>query len=676
MTTQQQKLFSWICCLLVGLTLECQAALTIYVSPEGSDDGAGTKFAPFQSLERARDAIRQIKKSRGLLPKGGFIVELLAGIYELDKPLVLTTEDSGTKGAPIVYRAQPGKKVRISGGKRITNFKKVTDAQVLAVVDAAARNSLVQADMKQLGIQDFGKLSERGFGCPVRTAHMELFFQDKPMILARWPNEGYVKIADLSGGAQSGQFKYSEERPKRWRQENDVWIYGYWYHDWADSYMSVETIDVQNQTLQMKNKPTYGLRKGQRWFALNLLSELDTPGEYYVDTKKGMLYFWPPASLQGGAAVVSATDRLISMKDTKYVTVQGMILEACRSTAITISGGDHNRIVDCVIRNTGNKAVTVSGADHTVSSCTIYETGDGGISLSGGDRKTLTPARLRAENNHIYNFSRWCHTYRPAVGVGGCGNIVRHNLIHHGPHNAIQLGGNDHTIEYNEIHHVCQDTGDVGAFYMGRDWTARGTVIRYNYWHHISGPGRLGAMGVYLDDQASGITIFGNIFFDVTRAVFIGGGCDNVVENNIFVDCTPSAHIDARGLGWQKKFTDDPKATLRTRLKSMPYRNPLWQKRYPNLANILTDDPGTPKRNRVTRNICVGGKWDDIHNGTRKYQIVENNLVDQNPHFLGSENQDFQLHPQKQDFQLKPTSPALKLGFQPIPIERIGLRKK
>ena len=667
MTNQQQKVFLWISFLLVCLTLESQAALTIYVSPEGSDEGAGTRIAPFQSLERARDAIRQIKKSRGRIPSGGFIVELQEGTYELDKPLELTAEDSGAKGSPIVYRAQPGKEVRISGGKRIANFQKVTDANVLAKVDPAARNFLVQADLKQLGIRDFGKLSERGFGYPVRTAHLELFYLDKPMTLARWPNEGYVKIADLSGGAQSGQFKYSEERPQRWRQEDDVWIYGYWYHDWADSYIPIEKIDLQNKTLQLKTKPRYGLRKGQRWCALNLLSELNTPGEYYVDSKQGKLYFWPPAPLKNGTAVVSVTEQLFTMKDSKYVTIQGVILEACRATAVTISGGDHNRILDCVMRNIGNKAVTVSGSDHIVSGCTIYETGDGGISLSGGDRKTLTPARLQAENNHIYHYSRWCHTYRPAVGVGGCGNIVRHNLIHHGPHNAIQLGGNDHVIEFNEIHHVCQDTGDVGAFYMGRDWTARGTVIRYNYWHHISGPGRLGAMGVYLDDQASGITIFGNIFLEVTRAVFIGGGCDNVVENNIFVDCMPSAHIDARGLGWQKKFTDDPKATLRVQLRAMPYQNPLWSQRYPNLVNILKDDPGTPKRNRVVRNICMGGKWDDIHAGTRNYQIVEDNLVGKDPHFVNRENQ---------DFRLKPTSPAFELGFKPIPLEQIGLRRK
>ncbi len=252
------------------------------------------------------------------------------------------------------------------------------------------------------------------------------------------------------------------------------------------------------------------------------------------------------------------------------------------------------------------------------------------------------------------------------MAVGGCGNVVRHNLFHHGQHSAIQLGGNDHVIERNEIHSVCWDTGDVGAFYMGRDWTARGTVIRHNYFHHISGPGQHGAMGVYLDDQASGISVLGNVFWKVTRAVFIGGGCDNVVENNVFVGCNPAVHIDARGLGWQKKATDDPRGTLRTRLAAMPYKNALWAKRYPNLPNILNDEAGTPKRNRIERNISVGGRWDDIDRRTRKHQVVKDNLVGKDPHFVDAK---------AGDFRLKKTSPAFKLGFKAIPIEQIGLYK-
>ncbi|NQT88904.1 right-handed parallel beta-helix repeat-containing protein, partial [bacterium] len=488
----------------------------------------------------------------------------------------------------------------------------------------------------------------------------------KPMTLARWPNAGYVPMTGLPKGKMARVFNYDGDRPARWAAEPDLWVYGYWYHDWADNYMKVARVDTKARSIEIVNPHRYGFKKGNRWHVLNCLAELDSPGEYYVDRATGILTFWPPADLAAGRPMVSVAKNLVEMKETSYVTIQGFTLEACRGMAVNISGGSHNQLVGCTIRNIGNRGVLVTGADNAVIGCDITETGDGGIAMHGGDRKTLTPARLLAENNHIHAYSRWCHVYRAGVQVGGCGNIVRHNLIHNGHHNGIQLGGNDHVIELNEVHDVCYDTGDVGAFYMGRDWTSRGTVIRHNYWHDIQGPGHFGAMGVYLDDQASGIAITGNIFHKVTRAVFIGGGCDNVVENNVFVDCTPSAHIDARGLGWQKKATDDPKATLRSQLRAMPYKNALWAKRYPNLPNILNDDPGTPKRNRFVRNICVDGKWDHIDAKTRKYQTVENNLVGKDPKFVDR---------LAGDFRLKPDSPALAMGFKPIPIEKIGLYK-
>lgn len=635
----------------------------LYVAPDGDDAASGDMAAPLASLEGARDRIRTMKQEGGL-PAGGVVVLVRGGVYERDRAFELSGEDSGTAEAPIVYRSHPGEEVRLVGGREVTGFEPVTDEAVLARLEESARGSVMQADLRAQGIEDFGQLSQRGFAEPVHVSHMELFFEDRPMTLARWPNEGYSTMIELPDGERARRFQYEGDRPARWVDEPDVWVYGYWYHDWADNYMKVEAIDTEARIITKESQHRYGLRKGHRWRALNVLAELDMPGEYYVDRESGILYFRPPGDIAQGRPTVSIVERLVVMTDVRHVTLRGFTLEACRGTAVTVSGGEHNAVAACTIRNIGNRAVSVSGTDSAVAGCDIYETGDGGISLGGGDRATLTPARLIAENNHIHHFSRWSQTYRPAVGVGGVGNIVRHNLIHHGTHNGIQLSGNEHLIELNEIHSVCLETGDVGAFYMGRDWTARGTVIRHNYWHNIRGPGRIGAMGVYLDDQASGITIFGNVFFDVTRAAFIGGGVDNTVENNIFVDCVPSVHIDARGLGWQKAATDAPDGTLRTRLRSMPIDGDLWRERYPTLPGILDDDPGTPKRNRVVRNISVGGRWDNIHAGTRHHQIIEDNLVDEDPHFVD---------PEGRDFRLRETSPAFELGFRPIPLERIGV---
>jgi uncharacterized Ntn-hydrolase superfamily protein len=198
---------------------------------------------------------------------------------------------------------------------------------------------------------------------------------------------------------------------------------------------------------------------------------------------------------------------------------------------------------------------------------------------------------------------------------------------------------------------------------MGRDWTARGTIIRHNYFHDIKGPGLHGAMAVYLDDAASGISIIGNIFHRAGRAAFIGGGRDNLVENNIFVDCPASVHVDARGVGWMKDHVEAD-GTLPQRLRAMPYKQPPWSEKYPRLVNILNDSPGQPSGNIVRRNISFGGKWLNVESKAMPLIKFKDNFVDKDPHFVDSE---------RLDFRLRPDSPAFAMGFQQIPVEKIGL---
>ena len=219
-------------------------------------------------------------------------------------------------------------------------------------------------------------------------------------------------------------------------------------------------------------------------------------------------------------------------------------------------------------------------------------------------------------------------------------------------------------------HIVVYESGDAGAFYVGRDWTQRGTVLRYNYWHQIVGATGHGGMTIYLDDQHCGHTIHGNLFERCSRAVFIGGGDDNVVTNNVFIDCWRAAHIDNRGMGWQKKATDDPNGTLRKRLRSMPYTSDLWRRRYPTLPGILEDDPNIPKRNVFARNISAGGVWDDIHKGTRQYQTVKDNLVVEAPTWITLTKD---AGGRIRSLRFADPAQAKAIGFTPLPVDKMGV---
>ncbi len=660
---------------LICVTATAAEPTTFFVAPDGNDAWSGKLLepkaaktdGPLATLEGARDAIRRLKQA-GPLPAGGVVVELCGGVYERNGALQLTADDSGTAESPIEYRARPGDSVRLIGGKRITGFAPVTDAVLLERLDPGARSHVLQADLRAQEVTDFGGPAGGG---------LELFFQGRPMRIARWPNEGFVKIVQVQGptpvdirgtkGCREGIFSYEGDRPQRWKDEKDVWLHGYWFWDWADQRQKVASIDTEKRvvTLAPPNHH-YGYRKGQWFYAFNVLAEIDQPGEWYLDRERGVLYFWPPAPIASGETLVSVVPTLISLKDTSHVTIRGLTFEAMRSTAVVISGGSHNRLVGCTIRNGGGNAVSVTGTANGVAGCDIDQMAEGGISLSGGDRKTLTPAGLVAENNHIHHYGRFKPMYSAGISVHGVGNRIAHNLIHDAPHQAIGFGGNDHVIELNEIHNVCFESNDAGAIYSGRDWTMRGTVIRHNYLHHIYGFQRRGCVGVYLDDMYCGTEISGNVFFQVPRAAFIGGGRDCQIVNNVFVDCTPAVHIDARALGWAHDHADSwiREGREKGTLSGIRFREPPYSDRYPPLVPILDEDPAAPRGNVVARNICWGGRWDEIEAKARPLVKFENNLLDTDPLFVDAA---------KLNFQLREDSPAWKLGFQRIPVEEIGL---
>ena len=648
--------------------------IEIFVSPQGSDANSGTRAAPLRTIDKARHVARRAA-GQGK-DRQAVTVSLRAGVYPLSKSVVLTKGDSGTEQGPVVFRAYRGEDVRLTGGREIPPgaFGPVTDKAVLKRLPPAARKAVVKADLKALGNADLGVAVKSG-------KRPELFFNDQPMTLARWPNEGFVRIPsvlrnrpfDVRGtkGDKVGRFTYRGERPKRWLAENDAWLHGYWFWDWSSSYEKVASIDAERHVIRLAEPyHNYGYRKDQRYYAVNLLAELDTPGEWYLDRETGVLYFWPPAPLDNARVVFSVLETpLFVLKNASHLVLRGLTFEAVRGTAITMTGGNRNRVERCVIRNTGRGGIAIAGGNrHSVRQCEITRTGAHGIILDGGNRKKLTPAHHCAVNNHIHDFGRLQRTYAGAVHIAGVGQRVANNCIHHAPHTAILFTGNEHVMELNEIHDVCSETGDVGVFYTGRDWTMRGNVIRYNFVHHIHGPGDWGAQVIYLDDAASGTTVFGNVIYKGARAMLIGGGRDNIIENNMLIDCEHEAiFLDDRGLNWMA-YHVGPGGTMPQRLADMPYRKPPWAGRYPELLTVLDDGPGVPKYNVVRNNVIQRCKAMNIAAAAREYGTIADNLVTNAA--LGF------VDAKKMDFRLKKSSIIYRKlpGFKKIPFDRIGLR--
>ncbi len=607
MTTTRRPAYTFLFLLVAG------------VRPVGPCHAAELRVDPAtpHGLEVARALARTGRRM------GPVDLVLEAGTYRLDRPLELTVSDSGTERHPAVWRAAVGATVRLTGAVRVTGWETVREAAILARLDAAARPAVRVTDLRSLGLSACGPMVRRGFGLPVVPGWPELVCGDRIMPLARHPNTGWLNVTATLTGRPVERFAFRDATVRTWNAQPDLWLHGYWAFDWADTWDPAVAFDgAHGEAAIGSPQGWYGVLPEARFTIVNALEALDEPGEWWLDRSAGRLYFWPPADAALETTELTWLDGpLVSIKGAHDLRLEGLTLENGRGTGVRITGGTACTVSGCTVRNLGTVGVDVEGGlRHTVTGCSIYETGDDAIRLGGGDRRTLAPSGHRADGNDLHDFSRLDRVYHPGIAVTGVGVRVTHNRIHDAPHNAILLGGNDHLIEANDISRVCRETGDAGAFYMGRNPTDRGTVIRGNLFHDLTE--RIAStadrwshvMAVYLDDCACGTRIEGNTFVRAGWAVMIGGGRDHTVINNVFVDCTPAIHVDARGLTWGKPhFEGDWE--IKQRFAEVPWESPRWTRRYPELARYWREDPTRPRGNRIEGNTCLGGTWKDLADG-------------------------------------------------------------
>jgi hypothetical protein len=644
---------------------------TLHVSPKGSDANPGTARKPFATLGRARDQLRVLKQQGGL-SGGGAVIVVHGGEYPVHETLTLSAADSGTASDPIVYRAPKGEQPIFRGGIRLGKPAPVTAAGLHERLTPEVRAKVVQFDLKAAGITNVLPLKLGGFasgnGFRTHPAH-ELFFNGRALQLARGPNEGFLRVKDVAvkdgtkgydrEGTKVGQFFYGDDRPDRWAKEPDLLLYGYWFWDWADSYERVASIDTERRRIDLA-KPwhTYGFSVGAPFYAINALSELDQPGEWYLDRASLTVVLYPPAEPKSATVELSIlAGPMLELKEVSHVHFEGLTWELGAADAIHVSGGERCVFAGCTVRRFAGNGVSVrGGASHGLLSCDIYSLGRGGTVISGGDRKTLAPGRHYLENCDIHELSRIDHTYTPAVLLEGVGNRIAHNRFHDIASSAMRVEGNDHVIEYNEIFRAVQESDDQGGADLFGNPTYRGNVFRYNYWHHIGnwqGIGehpKCGQAGIRLDDAISGTVIYGNVFERCSAGklgfggVQIHGGKENLVDNNVFLDCAAALSFSP----WDDKRWRE---FVRPALSRPEIDAALYLQRYPALAQLSEN----ANRNHVWRNVAVRcGEL--LRRPPKNLDVLQNTLTAES------------------NLRLSPDSALLnRPDLAPIPFAEIGL---
>jgi len=257
-------------------------------------------------------------------PIVGFKVYLREGDYSIASSFMLDHRDSGEDSIPVLYSAYQDEKVSIHGGYALppTKFKPVSDPSMLNRLPMESSTHVMQVDLTDLGITEYGTIVQTGMGFPAVAPTPELFFEGEAMSVARWPNTGYENIAEIVDPGSDPRnyqsdilpgtryyvppekrddpwrgfvFNYLGDRPNRWTNADDLWLFGYWYWDWADGIVQISKIDTLKKEISTLQASWYGVRKDQRFYVFNLLEEIDRPGEWFLDRKSGMLYFYPPS---------------------------------------------------------------------------------------------------------------------------------------------------------------------------------------------------------------------------------------------------------------------------------------------------------------------------------------------------------------------------------------------
>ncbi|MEW6071783.1 MAG: hypothetical protein AB1726_04185 [Planctomycetota bacterium] len=671
--------------------------LLFHVAPDGHDGWSGRLAAPnaertdgpFATVHRAQEAVRAElatgAEDRGIAKDRGIHVRIAPGFYALDRPLVLTGEDSGPAEEPVLWKGGEGAPAVLSGGRVIEGWHVGEDGRWRAVLPAVRDGE---------------------------WAFSELWANDQRRFRPRRPEEGYFTIAaevpPTAAGAGRGQDRFAF-RPgdidPGWHALADVEIQA--FHFWSASRLRIAAIDAAGSTVTFTG-PTWtverygGLPAGHRYLAINVREALDDPGEWYLDRATGELTYLPllgetPANTTVIAphleTVVRIAGDLPARRFVQNVEFVGLTFahtawnlppagqsfpqaEVQLPAAIEAVGARGVAIEGCTVRHTGGYAIAFGAGcrDCRVRRCDLADLGAGGVKLGtgGGPQswmiRDFDPAdpeaaaeRLEVEHSRIAHGGR-LHPAGIGVWIGHAAHCrVSSNDLRDFYYTGVSVGWTWGYAEPSQAHHNeiawnrIADIGQgvlsdlAGVYTLG---VSPGTSVHHNVIHDVDAYD-YGGWGLYTDEGSTGIAMTQNLVYRTKTGGFHQHyGRENVIADNVFAEAK-TQQLQRSRAEEHLSFTFE---------RNIVY----WTNESPLLGSDWSDDHFV-----LDRNLYWNPRFPDVRfpggltfAAWREQRGHDQESVIADPLFLD---------PAHDDFRLAAESPALALGFEAWDYLKAGL---
>jgi len=674
-----------VLCLLFGTVIFSAHAVNIYVSPNGSDANNGRKVSPFSSLAAAQ------KKAREYAGSESVTVHVANGTYYLPNTLLFTSEDSGTKKYPVLYKAQHEGEAILSGGAE------------LALKWTPYKNGIFKATT------------------PAGLVIDQLFINGENQRMARYPNYDPAKKAEPYQGYASDAF--SNSRAKNWADPTGGYIHAMHNMRWGGYHYRI-TGKKENGELHYEGGWQNNRKTKMHWafrMVENIFEELDVEGEWYHSTgshtngqeKENTLYYKPKEGVDLNTAKVEVVrlKHLVEFvgsvdEPVSHITLQGFVVRHAARTfmdtkepllrsdwaiyrggAIMLTGTEHIQILDTEFDQVGGNAIFVNNYNRNtlIKGCHIHDTGASGVSFVGDPKAVRDPLFEYNETNDLTKIDRTPGpktTNYPSLGtvedclIHGIGTVerqpagvqismamnitVRDTSIYDTARAGINVsegtwGG--HLIERCDVFDTVLETHDHGSFNSwGRDrfWhknrdvsqteidkdpslpfldAVKTTVIRDSRWRSDHG------WDIDLDDGSSNYNIYNNLM--LAGGLKLREGFRRHAWNNITVNRGFHPHV------WYKTSKDQITANI----FMVPHK--------PARMNSPYID-----ETRVDNNFYAATRA-DVMNVSEKLGWDQHSVFGE-PMFVA---------PAKGDFRIKQGSPAFKIGFKNFPMDQFGVKK-